>query len=54
MPDKRITVRVQQFKDRSALVLQWIDPDTGRRKSQSAKTSDPGKPSKPGSIWKPT
>jgi integrase len=23
------------------LVLQWIDPDTGRRKSQSAKTSDP-------------
>jgi hypothetical protein len=24
------------------LVLQWIDPETGKRKSQSAKTADPG------------
>src|SRR5262249_49868784 len=40
MPDQRITVWVQRFKDRPHLVLQWIDPDTGRRKSKSAKTVD--------------
>jgi integrase len=40
MPDKRVTVWVQHFKDRASLVLQWIDPDTGRRKSRSAKTED--------------
>jgi integrase len=40
MPDKRITVWVQRFKDRPTLVLQWIDPDTGRRKSKSAETAD--------------
>jgi integrase len=43
MSDKRVTVWVQQFKDRPALMLQWIDPDTGRRKSKSAKTADPHK-----------
>jgi integrase len=43
MSDKRITVWVQRFKDRSTLVLQWIDPETGKRKSRSAETSDPGK-----------
>jgi integrase len=41
MADKRINVWVQHFKDRSHLVLQWIDPDTGRRKSKSARTADP-------------
>jgi hypothetical protein len=41
MPDKRVTVWVQHFKDRSTLVLQWLDPDTGRRKSKSAGTADP-------------
>src|SRR5262245_16421774 len=41
MSDKRITVWVQRFKDRPHLVLQWFDPDTGRRKSQSAGTADP-------------
>ena len=41
MADKRITVWVQRFKDRPALVLQWIDPETGARKSRSAQTSDP-------------
>jgi len=41
MSEKRIKVWVQQFRDRPALVLQWIDPDTGRRKSKSAETSDP-------------
>ena len=37
--DKRIVVWVQQFKDRESLMLQWIDPDTGKRKSQSAGTN---------------
>jgi hypothetical protein len=41
MPDKRVTVWVQHFKDRVSLVLQWIDPDTGRRKSKSAGTAEP-------------
>jgi integrase len=40
MAEKRITVWVQRFKDRSPLMLQWIDPDTGRRKSKSAETAD--------------
>jgi integrase len=40
MAEKRITVWVQRFKDRKHLVLQWIDPDTGRRKSKSAETAD--------------
>jgi hypothetical protein len=40
MPDKRITVWVQQFSDRPNLMLQWHDPDTGRRKSKSAETPD--------------
>jgi integrase len=40
MSDKRITVWVQRFKDRPHLVLQWIDPETGRRKSRSAETAD--------------
>src|SRR5262245_25699317 len=42
MSDKRIRVWVQQFTDREHLVLQWHDPETGKRKSQSAKTADPG------------
>jgi hypothetical protein len=37
---KRITVWVQRFKDRPALMLQWIDPDTGKRKTRSAETAD--------------
>jgi integrase len=40
MPEKRITVWVQHFKDRPTLMLQWIDPETGRRKSKSAGTAD--------------
>src|SRR5579871_5145210 len=42
MSEKRITVWVQRFKDRSTLMLQWIDPDTGRRKSKTAGTADEG------------
>src|SRR3954447_20763738 len=41
MADKRIVVWVQRFKDRPHLVLQWLDPDTGKRKSKSAGTADP-------------
>jgi integrase len=36
----RIRVWVQAFPDRPNLMLQWHDPDTGRRKSRSAKTDD--------------
>jgi integrase len=42
MGEKRITVWVQRFKDRPHLMLQWIDPDTGKRKSKSAETADEG------------
>jgi hypothetical protein len=38
---QRITVWVQRFKDRPALMLQWYDPETGRRRSKSAETVDP-------------
>jgi integrase len=41
MSDKRITVWVQRFKDRDTLMLQWIDPATGKRKSKSAGTTEP-------------
>jgi integrase len=41
MPEKRVNVWVQRFTDRQTLVLQWIDPDSGRRKSRSAGTADP-------------
>jgi integrase len=41
MSDKRVSVWVQHFKDRSTLMLQWIDPETGQRKSRTAKTNDP-------------
>jgi hypothetical protein len=37
---KRISVWVQRFTDRNTLVLQWADPDTGRRRSGSSGTSD--------------
>lgn len=38
---KRIHVWVQKFADRDNLVLQWFDPETGKRCSLSAETSDP-------------
>src|SRR5262249_961534 len=40
MPDKRVTVWVCHFKDRASLMLQWLDPDTGRTKSRSSRTTD--------------
>lgn len=41
--ENRIHVWVQAFKDRPALMLQWIDPETGARKSKSTGTSDADK-----------
>jgi integrase len=46
MSEKRITVWVQRFKDRDTLMLQWTDPDTGKRKSKSAGTADEGEAEK--------
>jgi integrase len=40
MAEKRIHVWVQRFPDRPNLMLQWLDPDTGKRKSKSAETAD--------------
>jgi hypothetical protein len=41
MQEKRITVYVLWPDDRPSAQLQWVDPDTGRRKSKSARTADP-------------
>lgn len=40
MSEKRITVWVQNYGDRSNLTFMWIDPITGKRKSQSAETDN--------------
>jgi integrase len=40
MVANRVRVWAQRFTDREALVLQWFDPDTGKRKSKGAGTSD--------------
>jgi integrase len=40
MAENRITVYILEPKDRSTLQLQWVDPDTGARKSKSARTAD--------------
>jgi integrase len=40
MSDQRVTVWVQSFKDRPYPMLQWIDPDTGQRKSKTAGTAE--------------
>jgi integrase len=41
MSERRIVVSVQHFGDRPQLMLQWHDPVTGKRKSQSAGTCNP-------------
>jgi integrase len=38
---KRVVVWVQHFADRPYLMLQWHDPETGKRKSRSAETCNP-------------
>jgi integrase len=40
MTEKRVTVWVQRFPDRTNLMLQWLDPDTGKRKTKTADTAD--------------
>lgn len=40
-PTGRIRVWVQSFKDRPNFMLQWIEPDSGKRRTESAKTDDP-------------
>lgn len=40
MAEKRINVWVQRFKDRPTLMLQWLDPESGKRRSKSAETAD--------------
>ena len=40
MFEKRVRVWTQRFKDRANVMLQWIDPETGRRKTQSTRTVD--------------
>jgi integrase len=39
--ERQVRVWVQRFADRDALVLQWHDPDTGKRRSRSADTTNP-------------
>ena len=41
MADKRITVYVLKSNDRRFLRLEWVEPDTGRRRGKSTKTDDP-------------
>jgi integrase len=41
MTEKRIHVWIQPCQDRPFPRLQWIDPDTGQRKSQSVGTANP-------------
>jgi integrase len=43
MNEQRVRVWVQQFYDRPTLILQWVNPETGQRKSKSARTTDPAK-----------
>jgi integrase len=37
---RRVNVWVQKFPDRPHLMLQWHDPETGKRKSETAGTAD--------------
>jgi integrase len=41
MAEKRVVVWVQQMQDRKNLALQWIDPATHQRRTQSSGTADP-------------
>jgi integrase len=40
MTERRVRVWVQRFPDRPHLVLQWHDPETGKRRSKTAGTAD--------------
>jgi integrase len=41
MSERGVTVYVLRPRDRPTLQLQWVDPDTGARKTRSAGTDDP-------------
>jgi integrase len=41
MSTDRITVYILDPKDRPFLKLEWVEPETGKRKSRSARTRDP-------------
>src|SRR5262245_16547127 len=41
VPDRRTRVWITRFADRTALQLQWVDPDTTKVKTQSSRTDDP-------------
>lgn len=47
----RITVYVLRQKDRPYFKLEYVEPDTGRRKSKSAKTADPDKAEQARADW---
>lgn len=40
--DRRVNVWIQHFADRPNLMLQWLDPLTGKRRSRSSGTADSG------------
>jgi hypothetical protein len=40
MTQRAIKVWVQRFRDRPTLQLQWLDPNTGQRKTRSAGTTE--------------
>jgi hypothetical protein len=40
-PRRRIRVWAQNMTDRPHLMLQWLDPDTGKRRSKTAATANP-------------
>jgi integrase len=40
MTEARITVYILEQKDRHFLKLEWVEPETGRRRSKSAKTAN--------------
>ncbi len=41
MAEKRVTVYILKQPDRPFLKLEWVEPETGKRRSRSAKTADP-------------
>jgi hypothetical protein len=43
MSEKRVTVYLLRPKDRPTYQLQWVDPDTGKRRTKSAGTEDQDK-----------
>jgi integrase len=51
MADQRITVYMLRPKDRPFFKLEYLDPETGRRKSKSTKTADPDEADRARADW---